>query len=187
MAVASLNPLEAPPPSLSFRLLFLSLSLSRLRRCGLVLACLGFAGSSPLPWIPRVHCVRAYIYAEAGRPNKHPPTARRSAHRPRWPTQRRQRRKKQCACWAPPVTEGSAFTRLTSVWGWRFFFALPRCSAWGRQPTARTGSLARGTPRLPLVEGVYTRGNRGNGLFLGLEETVLSFRKKMWRQMKPLR
>ena len=50
------------------------------------------------------------------------------------------------------------------------------CSAWGRQPTARTESLARGTPRLPLVKGVYTFffceekgvytcGNRGGNVF----------------------
>ena len=31
------------------------------------------------------------------------------------------------------------------------------------------GLLARGTPLLPLVEGVYTRGNRGDGLF-GVED-----------------
>ena len=45
------------------------------------------------------------------------------------------------------------------------------------------GLLARGTPLLPLVEGVYTRGNRGDGLF-GVEDKGFKLLKNVMSESR---
>lgn len=173
MAVASLNPLEAPPPSPSAS----CLSLSPPPLAWLALASL--ARWLPPKFLAYIACACIYTRRRGARISTH---RRRGGQLTAHGDHAEQSKKTP----GPQVSQTRKRGTLGDRWdpaGALFFSSLAPLG--GRQPTARTGSLARGTLRLPLVEGVYTRGNRGRGSFLGGGKGF-KFSKNVM-QMKPCR